>query len=218
MSNTSAPLDVGNLLENALNKTGEFIAKHNQHLLYDLEFIWSRVPFPPIYVTYAIIVMLAVGIVAASSFATIHKPITADPSDKMSPLYHPLDDAKTDAGASQRLEAREAYLMPVLGGISLVSIYMAFKYFSPANIQAIFSVYFALVSTASATGVFSLTLQSICRIFFNATVPHWRTSFAVDHEIHNAGIEPGYSMMEKEEARIKQEKKEKALDQGKESE
>lgn len=178
---------------------------HQTSLLYDLDFIWSRVPFPPIYTTYAIMISLAVAIVSVSSFATIHKPITADPADKMSPLYHPLDDAKTGGAQSERLEAREAYLMPVLGGTALVSIYLAFKYFSADNIQAIFSVYFALVSTASATGVFSLSLQSICRIFFNATVPHWRAALAVDHEYHEAGPEPGYAMMQEEE-RLKREK------------
>lgn len=187
---------------------------HQNFLLYDLDFIWSRVPFPPIYTTYAIMISLAVAIVSASSYATIHKPITADPADKMSPLYHPLDDAKTDGVQSERLEAREAYLMPVLGGTALVSIYFAFKYFSADNIQAIFSVYFALVSTVSATGVFSLSLQSACRIFFNTTVPHWRAALAIDHECHEAGPQPGYAMMEEEE-RLKREKK---REQGKEVE
>lgn len=194
------------VLYGALNATQSWFIAHQKCLLYDLDFLWTRVPFPPIYITYSIIVLLAVGIVTASSYATIHKPITADPADKMSPLYHPLDDANMDGMGGQRLEAREAYMMPLLGGVSLVSIYMAFKYFAAGNIQAIFSVYFALVSSVSTTNVFSLSLQSVFRIIFNSSIPYWRVALAVDHGYHEAGIEPGYAMVEQEE-KTKREKR-----------
>ncbi|CDO55838.1 hypothetical protein DV113_003499 [Geotrichum candidum] len=202
------------LLNQSVNITRSHLENYNDYLLYDLDFLWSHLPFPPVYFTYYVIVVLAVCIVAASSFATIRKPTSAEPADKQSPLYHPLDDAKVNPFQSQTLEASEAYLMPVIGGISLVSIYMAFKYFSASNIQVIFSVYFALVSSVSYANVFSLSLQSAARVFFNATIPHWRISFAIDNEHHCAGIEPGLSLLEKEEARERKEKKEKLQRKG----
>lgn len=175
-------------------------------LPYDLEFVWTRLPFPPIYLTYAIMTTLATAIVAASSYATVHKPTSALSADKMSALYHPLDDAPTDSDASQRVEASEAYLMPVLGGISLLSIYFALKYFNADNIQVIFSAYFALVSTFSTVNVFSMSLQSVLRKVWGATVPHWRWTLSDDKEYHNAGPEIGYARIKEEERQIRERK------------
>lgn len=213
MDSTNVP-DIRALLEQALNVTRSQITAYNDYLLYDLDFLWDHLPFPPVYFTYYVIVVLAVYIVAASSFATIRKPTSAEPADKQSPLYHPLDDAKINPFQSQTLEASEAYLMPFIGGFALLSIYVAFKYFTAANIQAIFAVYFAIVSSISFANVFSLSLQSAVRMLFNATIPHWRISFAIDNEHNSAGIEPGVSLLEKEETRQRQELKEKLQRKG----
>lgn len=59
-----------------------------------LSWAWQRLPFPPVLLTYAFIVLSATFIVIVSCRTTVHRPRNSGDPDKSSPLYHPFDDSE----------------------------------------------------------------------------------------------------------------------------
>ncbi|KAA8900073.1 hypothetical protein TRICI_006246 [Trichomonascus ciferrii] len=160
-----------------------------EHLraLDDLDFVWRRVPFPPILVTYGIVLALAMLIVYFSSVSTLQRPVNAaEPNRKDKKLFHPSD--LKACPSEERMSNGEAYMMPFVGAFALLSLYFAFKYFSEERIQQVLRVYFFLASFVAIVSVFSLFLMGTARIVFNTTVPHWRWTSARDPDYHEFGI------------------------------
>lgn len=58
-----------------------------------LTWLWDKLPFPPILLTYFIILFLATFVVVVSSRSTIVRPRTSGVPDKSSPYYHPMDES-----------------------------------------------------------------------------------------------------------------------------
>lgn len=156
-------------------------------ILDDLEFVWKRVPFPPIVVTYIIILTLAVLIVYFSSTSTLQRPKNAaEPNRKDKKLFHPSD--LKSSHMEERVSTGEAYMMPIMGAIALLSLYFAFKYFTEDMVQKILRVYFMAASFLAIASVFSVFLSGSARILFNSTVPHWRWTSARDPDYHELGV------------------------------
>lgn len=215
ITNLSSAVKIANYFDSNFNLARNKLSVYQDYLLYDLEVIWSRIPIPPLYVTYFIITSLAVSIVVVASLATVRKPVSAEKPDKLSPLYHPADDLKIGGFEGENVGESEAYLMPVIGGITLVSIYMAFKYLTVDYIQLAFSLYFAAVSMGSMTNVISMALKYVARVWFSTTLPHFRLTVSGDSEYHSPGMELGETYIDKVETEERQKKKEKLIQKGK---
>ncbi|ODQ64624.1 hypothetical protein NADFUDRAFT_83559 [Nadsonia fulvescens var. elongata DSM 6958] len=147
----------------------------------------ESLPIDTIWVTYATILISAISIIYFASLATLQKPKNALKPDPSSPLFHPsdLEEVITD---DRMISENEAYMMPIMGGIALTSMYYAMKYYTVDNIQFIFKSYFLFTGTFSAAATFSIFLKGLLRIIFNASLPHWRWCLAKDNTNQPFGL------------------------------
>lgn len=148
------------------------------------EFIWPE----NILFTYSVILVLATTIVYVASVSTLRKPSNAAEPDRDSPLFHPSDLEYLSVFGDQTISQNDAYWMPVMGGISLLSLYFAFKYFDQDKIQLILKYYFLFITIYSISSTFSTLLKGICRIAFNKALPHWRYTLSIDVKYSSFGF------------------------------
>ncbi len=62
---------------------------------------------------------------------------------------------------SETLRTEDAMQFPILGSVSLFSLYLAFKFFDPKIVNLIISVYFCLMGTFALTATFSPLIRAI---------------------------------------------------------
>ncbi|KAK9474227.1 signal peptide peptidase-domain-containing protein [Dipodascopsis tothii] len=145
----------------------------------------------PVYLTYSVLVVSAVAVIYAASYATLYRPSNAQPANPRHELFHPTDldtisparrgfilsrerydklracgryrDAKEliddviegRSGGGDKLAAEDAWLMPVFGGITLVSMYYALKKLSAHYIQLLMNSYFSVLGVFNIASAFA---------------------------------------------------------------
>ena len=62
---------------------------------------------------------------------------------------------------SETMKTEDAMQFPIMGSISLFSLYLAFKFFDPKIVNLIISVYFCLMGTFALTATFSPLIRAI---------------------------------------------------------
>ncbi|KAK7206312.1 signal peptide peptidase-domain-containing protein [Myxozyma melibiosi] len=111
----------------------------------------------PVIGTYAILLVSATVVIYCASHATLHRPDTALRADPKDPKFEPSD--LEVPSSNEKLEAEDAYLMPVMGGFMLVGMYFLIKKLDKKYIEMFFNAYFALFGLfAVATTFGSLML------------------------------------------------------------
>lgn len=149
----------------ATNATNATVSVTQQYIQTAL----SKLEISSIWQTQIIMTILATAIVYFASISTLEKPKTAQDPDKKSKYFHPLDFEKSMV--EERMSKNEAYLMPVMGGIALLSLYFAFRYFDADAIQKLMKYYFIFAICLSLASSSSLIIKGGLRLFFNTSVP-----------------------------------------------
>ena len=109
----------------------------------------------------------------------------------------PKEDENVPPPTSETLTSSDAMQFPIVGSLSLFSLYCAFKYFDKDTVNLILSAYFSLIGcgavTATAAPVVSSLLPGLCKIklskeikinhklpaFIGGDSP-WDLSFSID--------------------------------------
>ncbi|KAK9370932.1 signal peptide peptidase-domain-containing protein [Lipomyces kononenkoae] len=115
----------------------------------------------PVILTYSVLLFSAVVVIYCGSHATLHRPPTALPADPTDPKFDPAD--LSPPSSREKLMEEDAYLMPVLGGIMLVGMYLLIKRLSAKYIEMFFNVYFAVFGVFAVAKSFGSALKAIAK-------------------------------------------------------
>ncbi|KAK9238255.1 signal peptide peptidase-domain-containing protein [Lipomyces kononenkoae] len=127
---------------------------------YILEFLEQH-HVDPVLLTYSVLLFSAVVVIYCGSHATLHRPNTALPADPTDPKFDPAD--LSPPSSREKLMEEDAYLMPVLGGIMLVGMYLLIKRLSAKYIEMFFNAYFAIFGVFAVAKSFGSALKAIAK-------------------------------------------------------
>mmetsp|Transcript_2865 Transcript_2865/g.3432 ORF Transcript_2865/g.3432 Transcript_2865/m.3432 type:complete len:400 (-) Transcript_2865:198-1397(-) len=156
--------------------------------------LWAASPYILIPYVVNLLVLVSCILYSACHYSLLLREEQAlargevDPSKtkEESPSAHP---------ASETLSSSEAMQFPIIGSLSLFSLYCAFKFFDKETVNLILSAYFALMGcgavTATVSPVLSSVVTSLDRVRFTKEIkiPHKLPAFIGGESPWDVGID-----------------------------
>ncbi|ODQ80433.1 hypothetical protein BABINDRAFT_161372 [Babjeviella inositovora NRRL Y-12698] len=152
--------------------------------------------YNPKHWTSALFLALALGIIVLGSFSSVERPHNALPPNRDHPLFDQSDkDITILHQEEQTITVKHAALVPIIGGTTLMGLYLGIRYLTPEQLSKALNYYVIFVSFAASSRTYSFAVKLSVR-----NVAHWlgfdslkvleryRLTFSIDDEINPSGL------------------------------